>query len=146
MVLVDGTVKKEGFSLIELVIAITILGILAVIIGPRLMRWIGRASETKAQQELLVLKGSIVEYYAEVRQYPKTLIDLIRKPSASDIALKWHGPYVEPEQANISGNNIMDPWDQPYQYRVTRGGKHQFELYSLGNPEEPKKIDVWEIR
>jgi len=143
VLLADGRVKRDGFTLMELVIAIAILGILAVTIGPRLLRYLFVASETKAKNEMLVMKQSILEYYGETRQYPKALIDLMRKPSG---VTNWHGPYLEETSVKIEGNNIIDPWDQPYQYRVTSGGKNRFDLYSLGDKDNPQKIDVHEIR
>lgn len=137
--------EKEGFTLIELIVAIMIIGIFMAVVGPRFIRWIGRGEETRAKQELLGFKQTITEYKFDVKDYPNALADLVRRPSGSAGSL-WKGPYIDEEKAVIIGNSIADPWGQPYRYRITKGGKHPFDLYSDGNPDKPQKIDVWEIK
>jgi len=134
MVLVDGRVQKPGFTLMELIIAIAILGILAVIIGPRLIGLLGQAKDAKAKTELMVLKDGIMQYYSFKGNYPTNLIELVQGKRA----------LVDPDKTNIKDGKILDPWDQPYVYRLTKGGKHPFDLYSLGDPDEPGRIDAWQ--
>lgn len=137
--------KHAGFSLTEIVIAITIMGILAVFVAPPLFRWIKTANKRKAQAALLVFKDGLQGYKLDVQRYPNALIDLIRKPSGEQ---RWSGPYVDPDTVELEGNNILDPWGQPYQYRLTPGAGRPFALFSLGDTESdsPEQIDVWKIR
>ena len=128
-------IKKAGFSLMELIIAIAILGILAVTVGPRLMGLLGFAKDKRVNTELLNLKQAVFQYYAFSQTYPPKLIDLAK------------GKKALIEGMNIEGENILDPWNQPYQYRLIKGGvPHPFDLYSMGDPSDPQKIDAWTIK
>jgi len=71
--------------------------------------------------------------YGTGNNYPATLIALTTGTR----------PSLDPDSATIKEGKIVDPWDQPYQYRVTKGGKHPFELYSLGDPDAPERFDAW---
>lgn len=136
--------KSAGFSLLEIMIAITIMALFAVMLGPRLLTMLGGARDTKAKQELRVIKTAIEQYYADMNQLPQKLLDLYQKPSSPDVAKKWRRAYFDIETANIKEGQLCDPWDQPYQYRPTKDGKHLFTLFSLGDPEVPGKVSVWQ--
>ena len=138
-------IKNDGFSLTELVVYIAIVGILMVTVGPPMFRYISRANDRKAEQELLSIKKALDEYKMDVRQYPNALIDLMRKPSG-DVGARWRGPYLDEDTITITGNSIADPWEQPYIYRRLQG-KPPYELASAGNPEkENGRIDVRNIK
>lgn len=138
--------KRLGFTLIEIVIAIMLVGIFSVIVGPRVMDWIGRGNDKKAATELKTFKGAIQLYVAEIGSYPNKLLDLVQKPTSGEGINKWRRPFVDPDMVKIADGQILDPWNNPYQYKPTRGGKRQFELFSNGDPEAevPAKIDAWE--
>ncbi|HBR70695.1 TPA: hypothetical protein DIC20_01270 [Candidatus Dependentiae bacterium] len=137
--------KDAGFTLMELVVAIMILGILMVTIGIPIFKYIGRANERKTQSGLVVIRQALNDYKFDVGTFPNALIDLLRKPSGP-AGIKWREPYLDESTLNLEGNNILDAWDNPYHYNRTPGGKRSFELFSDGDPDKPKKIDVWEIR
>jgi len=67
-----------------------------------------------------------MSYNSDVGAFPRTLADLVKRPTDERVSKKWRGPYMEEEIAD-------DPWQNPYVYRVTSGQKHPFELYSLGS-------------
>jgi general secretion pathway protein G len=132
----DFKIKNEGFSLLELIIAITIIGILAVVIAPNFMKWVGRAKETRTEQALNTIKLAINSYQADTGSYPKTLMDLIRKPGAD--VKRWRGPYLD--QTDVP----EDGWNQPFIYRVNpKGSPRPYELYA--ESPEGEKYSVWEI-
>ncbi len=135
--------KSPGFSLLEIIIAITIMALLAVTLGPTLMNVLGRSKDKKVDMELRALKNAVEQYYADTNQFPQRLEDLYQKPINQEAAKKWRRPYFDVETANIKDGKVCDPWDQPYQYRQTKGAKHQFELYSTGDPENPGRFDAW---
>lgn len=135
--------KNPGFSLLEIMIAIAIMALLAVTLGPKLLNVLGKAKDSKVNTELQVLKHAIEEFYADTNQYPHRLEDLIKKPADQNLAKKWRRPYVDDESATIKEDRIVDPWDNPYIYRVTKGAAHPFELYSEGDPETPGRLDAW---
>ena len=127
----------------ELIIYIMIVGILMVTVGPPLFKWVGRASERKAEQTLIAIKKALDEYKMDTMHYPNALIDLVRKPSNEP---RWREPYLDEDTVTITGNSFADPWEQPYIYRRLQG-KPPYELASAGNPDkEDSRIDVRNIR
>jgi general secretion pathway protein G len=137
-------IKNPGFSMTELVIYIMIVGILMVTVGPPMYKYIGRASERKAQQTLIAIKKALDEYKMDTMHYPNALIDLVRKPSSEP---RWREPYLDEDTVTIVGNSFADPWSNPYQYRRIQGGKPPYELASAGDPDkEDSRIDVRTIK
>lgn len=133
--------SSSGFSLIELVVALLILGIMMVTVMPALFRYVTQARESTANQDLMTIKQSILIYHAKIGQYPDSLHDLVRKPSNPQAAALWRHPFLE--------DFPKDPWQQDYVYRKNPPrSPHPFELYSLNDPGEPEagKIDVWAIK
>lgn len=135
---------KSGFTLIELMIAITILAILSVVVVPNFMKYLESARKSSAQTTLRSLKQAVTMYYAQVGQYPQTLKDLVRRPSNEKAAKKWQsGGYLEKKEIP------EDPWGNRYKYSVAKPGSDQaYELYSYGpnGKGSPKTewISVWD--
>lgn len=131
---------REGFTLIEIMIAVAIVGLMLAIIGPAVYRRFAGATESAARSQMASLKTAIGTYYIDTIRYPDRLSNLIIKPPA--VAAKWRGPYLEADEVPD------DPWGNPYQYKKTPpGGKHPYELYSYGpnGKEAPKEewIHAW---
>jgi general secretion pathway protein G len=130
---------SEGFTLIEIVIAIAIVVFMmaAATIGFNVFRKMG--AEGSAKSSLKSIQTAINTYKLTVGIYPKTLRELTEKPSDPKAASRWPGALLEKEPE--------DPWHEPFHYQLTPGKQHPYELYSDGDPDEAdrKKIDVWEI-
>lgn len=126
---------KQGFSFLELVIAIAIIALLASVGIPMYMSYVEKAKVTKTEGILGNLKIAINSYYLDVNKYPSSLSELVRKPAD---AKKWRGPYLE------SGEIPDDAWGNPFVYRVTAKSAHPFELYT-DEPSTGNKYSVWEI-
>ena len=116
---------SAGFTLLELMVVLAILGALAFVAAPPFLRYLasGRLQATKIQIASL---GSALDLYAyEVGRYPSSeegLKALLAKPPT---AVRWNGPYLQRAEM------IVDPWGHPYQYRMP--GQHgSYDLYSLG--------------
>ncbi len=133
----------EGFSFIELVVVILILGILAATVGPATFRWLTTGRENTAKTSVRALAQAIDLYHSELGSYPKELEDLVRKPESGPASKKWTASYLK-------GSNVPeDPWGNSFQYKVTPGAEHPYELYSYGEagegaPEEGR-IDAWKL-
>jgi len=124
--------KQKGFTLIELMVVITILALLGGIVAPQV---IGRLRQAKPKKAAIDLKGIVLGldmYAADNGQYPTTeqgLQALITKPTTPPEPLDWNGPYVKP-------TNFKDPWGVVYVYvtpstHIDEG--YEFDLYSLGS-------------
>ena len=133
----NRTHTREGFTLIEIVIAIAIVAFMmtASVIGLRALQ--KRGQQTSAKSSLRTIKTAIDTYKLIVGIYPKTLKELTEKPSDPKAAQKWPGALLEKDP--------IDPWDEPFHYQLTPGKQHAYELYTEGDPDDPQKLDVWEI-
>ena len=135
--------KQNGFTLIELMIVITIIGIMAVMIVPKLFGNISTAQRTKAQSDLASIGVALDLYKLANFDYPTTnqgLQALISKPS--------NGP--EPQNWTQYLNKIpKDPWMREYRY-LSPGENGEYDLYSfgrdgrLGGEDENIDITSWE--
>ncbi len=117
---------RAGFTLIELMIAIAILGILMAIVVPNYLAYQERAKKRAAKSTLQVFKGAILMYQSDIGQFPTRLRDLLLRPREERLAKKWEGPYLERKEVP------SDPWGNKYQYKVTPGGPNPYEFYSYG--------------
>jgi len=125
------TIKKtsQGFTLFEIMIAIAILGGLMALFYPIIRNYQKRAAVQTADMTLTQLKTAINLYKTDTGQYPNSLQDLVRKPSAPKAAAKWVSEYATEELV-----------EKPeLEYRRTPQGKHPYELdYIIEGQEEPR--------
>ncbi len=122
--------KHTGFSMIELLVVLVILGMLAGLVGPRLFGKLDSSKVKTAETQIKMLKGALQTYRLDVGDYPSTdegLEALVRAPSGVDA---WQGPYLDEEVP-------QDPWANPYQYERKPSGLQDFTLYSLGADKNP---------
>jgi general secretion pathway protein G len=117
---------QRGFTLLELLVVLAILGLLIGLVGPALMKQFGSAKEKVAHLEIERLATSLDMYKLDVGTYPTTdqgLQALITRPSG---VARWNGPYVKQDK-------VQDPWGRPYVYRLpSQRPGHDYDLYSLG--------------
>lgn len=111
-----------GFTLLELLVVLAILGLLAALVGPRVLQYLGGAKSEAAKIQLTNIEAGLDLYKFDVGTYPARLQDLIKPPAD---AQKWNGPYVK------KAEGIVDPWGEQYGYRFP--GQHaEYDLFSLG--------------
>ncbi len=118
---------KSGFTLVEIMIVITIIGILGGLAIQQYTRYQRRANVTRTEAELRTLALDVSQFKNHTGTYPSQLQDLLKKPSDPAVAAKWRGKYTEKDEIP------SDPWGEEYQYeRKPKGAKPPYELYSYG--------------
>jgi general secretion pathway protein G len=117
----SGKISRRAFTLVELMLVVTIIGILAALVIPRIMGRSEQARMTAAHADIYGgIKSSLDAFEVDNGFYPKSLQDLIAQPSN---AKNWRGPYFDPPKLPI------DPWGNPYVYYYP--GKHNTTSYDL---------------
>jgi general secretion pathway protein G len=117
--------STRGFTLIELLVVLMILGLLAGLVGPRIMKYLGGAKTDTAQLQIEEFGAGLDLYHLEVGRYPTSdegLLALSEQPAG---VTNWHGPYLKKKDIPT------DPWGNDYQYR-SPGEYSDYDLYSLG--------------
>ena len=139
---------ERGFTLIEIMVVIVILGILAGLIIPRIMGRPDEARQAKARMQIQSLETALKLYRLDNGSYPATeqgLQALVEPPAVGSLAKRWRqGGYLE------KGKVPKDPWENDYVY-LSPGAHGDFDLSSLGADGEAggegkdKDINNWEI-
>jgi general secretion pathway protein G len=116
--------RDEGFTLIELMIVLFILGLLAALVAPRLMGRVGKAKQKTAQAQIQLLATALDLYHLDVGNYPSTEEGLKALRLKPETQAAWTGPYLDKEVPK-------DPWGRAYVYKFP-GAHGPYDLYSLG--------------
>jgi general secretion pathway protein G len=117
--------REAGFTLVEMLVVLAIIGMITALVGPQVMNYLGRAKTDTARVEVQNLGTALDLFRLDLGRYPteqEGLRGLIEKPSGVD---RWNGPYVR-KQAEP-----LDPWGHPYVYR-SPGAHGAYDLYSQG--------------
>lgn len=116
---------QRGFTLVELLVVLVILGLIAAFAAPQVIKYLGRAKTDAARIQIERLSGVLDLYRLEVGGYPTSddgLQALMEQPPDAE---KWNGPYLKKADA------LTDPWGRPYIYQSP--GEHgDFDLSTLG--------------
>jgi general secretion pathway protein G len=123
-------VRTAGFTLLELLVVIVIIGLLAAYVGPKYFSQLGKSEVTVTRAQIEAFEKSLDTFRLDVGRYPTTeegLNALMTAPPAA--AAKWNGPYLKKGVP-------ADPWGHAYQYRAP-GTKAEYEIVSLGKDGQP---------
>ncbi|GAB3409449.1 type II secretion system major pseudopilin GspG [Massilia agilis] len=121
---------QPGFTLLELLVVIVIIGLLAAYVGPKYFSQLGKSEVTIAKAQIESFEKSLDTYRLDVGRYPTTeegLAALIAAPASA--AGKWNGPYLKK-------GIPLDPWGRAYQYRAP-GSKGEYDIISTGKDGQP---------
>ena len=121
---------QKGFTLVEILVVVVILGILAAIVVPKITSRPDQARVIKAKQDILSIENALELYKLDNGNYPTTnqgLITLSKRPTIAPIPENWQ-PYLKqlPE----------DPWGRPYHYRIP-GEKGDIDIFTYGADGQP---------
>jgi general secretion pathway protein G len=119
-----GKRRAAGFTLLELLVVLVILGLLVGIVAPRFFGQVGKSETKVAKAQIRALEDALDQYRVDTGHYPTTEQGLAALMSPPSGEAKWQGPYLKKALPN-------DPWGNAYQYRLP--GEHgDYDLLSLG--------------
>ena len=131
---------EAGFTLVELLVVLVILVLLASIIGPRVIGYLGSSRSKTAQVQIESLITSLELFHIDVGRYPTTSEGLDGLVKQTGKVPGWNGPYLS------KGAVPLDPWGQPYRYE-SPGRKGPFNLYTYGRDGKEggadEDADIW---
>jgi len=122
--------RGRGFTLLELLVVIVIIGLLAAYVGPKYFSQLGKSEVTAAKAQIDAFDKTLDTYRLDVGRYPTSeegLAALMTAPPGA--GAKWNGPYLKKAIP-------PDPWGNPYQYR-SPGATADYEVLSLGKDGQP---------
>ncbi len=133
--------RAHGFTLLEILVVLAIIGLIAAIAAPQVFRSLGGAKSDSARVQIEALATGVDLYRLDVGTPPPDLEALVRKPSGAE---RWNGPYLRNRSALPK-----DPWGRDYQYKYP-GDHGDYDLYSLGadgaegGEGENRDVKSWE--
>ncbi|WP_432695299.1 type II secretion system major pseudopilin GspG [Marinobacterium sp. YM272] len=136
--------KQSGFTLIEIMVVVVILGLLATLVIQAVGDRPDQAREVKVRNDLSALESALKMYRLDTMSFPKMkegLVALVEQPQGQN---NWRGPYIE--------RLPQDPWGNDYLYRVPSQHKHKFDIYTLGadnaegGSESDADIGNWSLK
>ena len=128
-----GPRAARGFTLLEMIVVLVIIGLIMGLVGPRLFVQADKAKVQTAGTQIKMLGGALQTMRLDISRFPTAeegLGLLVRKPADERAARGWAGPYLDEDVP-------LDPWGNPYQYSPEASGTQLYSLYSLGADGKP---------
>jgi general secretion pathway protein G len=120
--------RRSGFTLLEVMLVVGLLALLAAFVVPNLFQSAENAKIDLASAAVGrsgPIASQVDQFYFHTNHWPETLQDLVERPSDSDIAEKWRGPYIP------DADSLSDPWGNPYGYAGGDEAEHNTGKYDL---------------
>ncbi|MBI2104562.1 MAG: type II secretion system major pseudopilin GspG [Candidatus Omnitrophica bacterium] len=131
--------QKRGFTLVELMLVVVIIGVLAAMVVPRLAGRTEQAKIARAKSDIASIGVALDLYELDAGQYPDSLEALTAREAPSHLSdearAKWNGPYLK-------RGLPKDPWGRPYEYKKASQHNQDYDLFSLGSDGQAGKDDV----
>ena len=124
---------RAGFTLLELLVVLVIIGLLAGLVGPQLFGRVDASKVQTADAQVRMLRSAVQTFRLDVGRLPteeEGLSVLYRPPEDPQAQARWQGPYLDEDVP-------LDPWDNPYRYSIPGRDGQPFALYSLGADGRP---------
>lgn len=119
----------RGFTLLELLVVVAIIGLLAAYVGPRYFSQIGKSETAAARAQIDALAKALETYRLDTGHFPSTAQGLAALRVRPGDEPRWNGPYLQKDLP-------ADPWGRPYVYRLP-GSRGDFDLVSYGRDGAP---------
>jgi general secretion pathway protein G len=121
---------EGGFTLLELLVVLAIMGMLAAIIAPQVIKYLGTSKTQTAKVQVQNVMSALELFRLDVGRYPTQQEGLEALVTPTPTAPNWNGPYLKKDSA------LKDPWGNPYFYQ--NPGQHgEVDVYSLGQDKAP---------
>lgn len=123
----------RGFTLLEMIVVLVIIGLIMGLVGPRLFSQADRAKIQTADTQVRMLRGALETMRLDIGRLPteeEGLRLLTERPSDPRLSERWRGPYLDESVP-------LDPWGQPYQFQRQPSQHQPFSLFSLGADGQP---------
>jgi general secretion pathway protein G len=122
--------RLAGFTLLELLVVILIIGLLTGIVAPRFMSQISRSEVTTARAQMDAFRKALDAFRIDNGRFPTTNEGLEALVTAPAGATRWNGPYLQ-------GAIPVDPWGTPYQFQSPGPNGRDYQVLSLGRDRAP---------
>jgi general secretion pathway protein G len=117
---------QQGFTLVEMLVVITIIGLIMGLIGPRVLNYLSESKVKAAKIQLQSFGSALDLFYLDAGKFPSTEEGLTALVQQTPGVAAWNGPYLK------GGNVPNDPWNHPYIYR-SPGERSPYEIMSYGS-------------
>ncbi len=121
---------QAGFTLVELLVVIIVLGLLVGLVGPRLWGKVGQSKQAAARAQIELFGAALDHYRLDLGRYPDTAQGLNALWQNPGNAPNWNGPYLKKPPP-------LDPWNNPYKYRCCPGQHGEYDLWTEGGDNAP---------
>lgn len=123
-------ISQDGFTLMELLVVILIIGLLTGIVAPRLLGQISKSEVTAARAQLAAFDKALQAYRIDMGRFPSSAQGLAALIAAPPAERRWSGPYLQ-------GEVPLDPWGKAYEYRIPGRNGQDYEIISRGRDGAP---------